>query len=132
MIIYLKQKKKREYLEDIELAKRENEQLEKRVANLYDKLNKLSNEYYQVENKVTNNNYLYGIHALIFKSDIASLDKTNSRYIIAYILLLCSLVLDIVFAIFTFHLTDKYRVDYLTKLNELDNYTQYQPIVIII
>ncbi|WKC58612.1 hypothetical protein, partial [Borrelia sp. P9F1] len=114
--------KKKEYLDDIELAKEENKQFELELANLYEKLNKLTMEYYQVENRVSSNNYLYGIHALIFKSDIASLDKTNIRYVMAYILLLCSLVLDIVFAIFTFNLADKYRDDYLAKLNEIGNY----------
>ncbi|WP_445436307.1 hypothetical protein [Candidatus Borreliella tachyglossi] len=115
--------KKKEYLDDIEQAELENKNLLLEIASCYKEIDLLASKFYQAENTIVSKNNLYGIHALIFASPIASLDKTNLRYAIAYMLLLCSAVLDIIFCIFTFQLSSKYRLDYASKLNSLSSDT---------
>ncbi|UGQ16574.1 replication/maintenance protein RepL [Borrelia sp. RT5S] len=112
--------KKLEYEKFIKETLEENKQLEVQINSYLEKGKELDIKHHEAiyetikDSNVGNN--MYGIHALFLKPELFVSDYAYTKYLISYLLLLCSFALDVVFCIFVYHISSLYKRDYESRL----------------
>ncbi|UGQ16659.1 replication/maintenance protein RepL [Borrelia sp. RT5S] len=120
--------KKLEYEKFIDKKNKENKQLEVQINSYLEKVKELDIKHHESIKENSEGNNMYGIHALFLIPEIFNSEHSYIKYLISYLLLLCSFALDVVFCIFVYHISSLYKRDYESRLAYTSNL--HKPLVV--
>ncbi|UGQ17694.1 replication/maintenance protein RepL [Borrelia sp. RT1S] len=126
--------KKLEYEKFIDKKNKENKQLEVQINSYLEKVKELDIKHHESIKDSNVGNNMYGIHALFLIPEIFNSEHSYIKYLISYLLLLCSFALDVVFCIFVYHISSLYKRDYESRLaytsKEIVTSMHHKPLVV--
>ncbi|WKC58616.1 hypothetical protein [Borrelia sp. P9F1] len=110
--------KKAEYEQYIKNTRHENKELEIQINRYFEEIEELDIKLHKTI-KDSDVGSKYGIHALFLRPDLFASDYAYTKYLMSYLLLLCSFALDVAFCIFVYHISSLYKEEYLARLSKL-------------